>query len=119
MNADEPDLLSRRRASRIADEPAATIISASGVAMVVPDEAGAPLDNSTETATIVQLRGAEGQVTLLGHQPRTWCQRDEHGDLLIMQDDYPNDDTSIRIHRDYEAQFLDNLCDMLGVQSFP
>jgi hypothetical protein len=56
---------------------------------------------------------------LLAHQNMISVGRDEHGNLVLKQDRWPDDseDATILIHRDYEQQFLDNLCDFLGIGS--
>jgi hypothetical protein len=45
--------------------------------------------------------------------------RDEHCNLVLRQSSWPDGDVEILIHRDHEQQFLDNLCDFLGIRSFP
>jgi hypothetical protein len=58
-----------------------------------------------------------GEICLLAEQASVLARRDEYGNLLLIQREWPDDEVTILVHRDYEMQFLDSLCDLVGIAS--
>jgi hypothetical protein len=56
---------------------------------------------------------------LLAAQEPVTASRDERGDLILRQHRWPDADAVIVVNADYEQQFLDALCDLMGVVSMP
>jgi hypothetical protein len=74
---------------------------------------------ATESASRALMIREPERICVLAKQAAISIERDEHGNLLITQEDWPEDPVSIMIHRAYEDQFIDQLTDALGIPSFP
>lgn len=57
------------------------------------------------------------EICLVARQNSVLARRDEFGNLLLVQESWPDEESVILIHRDYEESFLDALCDLMGVPS--
>lgn len=75
--------------------------------------------NDNETlATAADTTPPKGEL-LLAAQSQITAERDEHGNLILRQPNWPDDDSVIVIHADYADQFIDRLTDIMGIASVP
>lgn len=54
---------------------------------------------------------------LVRDQPEIRIGWNAEGDCLLIQKNWPDDDSIIRVAQDHQQQFLDGLCDAFGVPS--
>ncbi len=76
------------------------------------------IDRTAKAIEIPEAPAAK-DTCLLASQDAVRIKRDEHGNLLIEQDCWPDDGQRILIHRDYEDRFVDALTDFLGYGGAP
>jgi hypothetical protein len=61
---------------------------------------------------------SDGVMVLCPAQSKITIEFDEHGNALLRQSEWPDDDDVIMIQRDNIPDFIDRLTDALGIPSF-
>jgi hypothetical protein len=61
---------------------------------------------------------SDGVTVLCAEQSKITIEFDEHGNALLRQSEWPDDDDVILIRRDNIPDFIDRLTDALGIPSF-
>lgn len=83
-------------------------------------EVQAPPSQATLPTPAANSRAAPTKpACLLAPQNGIEIERDGYGNLVIRQNNWPEDDNEILIHRDYEQIFIDSLTCVLEIPSIP
>lgn len=64
------------------------------------------------------VTASDGVTVLCAEQSKITVEFDEHGNALLRQSEWPEDDDVILIRRDNIPDFIDRLTDALGIPSF-